>query len=407
MCYNFMVIFERNHFHFFGNREVTSLHFTLALLYFAEGLISVFVPVYFWKLGMPLWKILFFYFLNSLYFLVLLFLFLPALRRLSDKMMMFLSLPFLMLYYFGLSLLGDFPQIFYILPVGLAANMLLFNTGYHVDFLGASDKGRFGQEMGLRHMLASLAQFSSPFLGGVLILSFGFSSAFYIGSALLLLAILPLFFFPKRALSPNLTASSVLGFLKEKTLMPFTLSGAGMAAERMIGLIFWPLFLYFAFSGSVESLGGVVSLGILAGSAAAYLIGFMSDHGKRRRMLFWAAIIFAAIWAGRTLLESPYLVAISSVLGHIAYSSLMVAWSSQYYKIAGAVSDASAFILSREALYHFVRVPFMAALILGAFYIPPEKLFIIGFLAAACSSLFFLFANRMPHTDQLLLDAKR
>ena len=366
------MIFDRQHFYFFGSREVTSLHFTLALLYFAEGLISVFVPIYFWKLGIPLWKILFFYFLNSLYFLVLLFLFLPALRRLSDKMMMFLSLPFLILYYFGLGFLGDFPRIFYVLPAGLAANMLFFNTGYHVDFLGAA-----------------------------LIVSFGFAWTFYAGSAFLFLAVLPLFFFPKRTLSPNLTASAVLGFLKEKKLVPFTLSGVGMATEKMIGLIFWPLFMYFAFSGSIENLGGVVSLGILAGSVAAYLIGFVSDHGKRRRMLFWSAIIFAAIWADRPFLESAYLIAASSVLGHAAYSSLTVAWSSQYYKIAGAVSDASAFILSREALYHIARVPFTAALVLGAFYVPQEKLFVIGFVAAACAALFFLFANRMPHTNQL------
>lgn len=406
LCYNLTMVFDRQHFHFFGGREVTSLHFTLALLYFAEGLISVFVPVYFWKLGIPLWKILFFYFLHSLYFLILLFLLLPALRRLSDKMMMFLSLPFLVLYYFGLSVLSDFPDIFYALPVGLAANMLFFNTGYHIDFLGVSDKERFGQEMGLRHMLASLAQFSSPFLGGALIASFGFAWAFYAGSAFLLLAVLPLFFFPKRTLSPNLAAGAVLGFLKNKTLVPFTLSGVGMATERMIGLIFWPLFLYFAFSGSVEDLGVVISLGVLAGSVVAYLIGFMSDHGKRRRMLFWSAIIFAAIWAHRSFLESAYLVAASSIAGYAAYSALTVAWSSQYYKIAGAVSDASAFILSREALYHFARVPFMAALVIGALYIPQDKLFIISFFAAAAAALLFLFANRMPHANQLA-DAKK
>jgi len=110
------MIFDRQHFYFFGSREVTSLHFTLALLYFAEGLISVFVPIYFWKLGIPLWKILFFYFLNSLYFLILLFLFIPVLKKLSDKMLMFLSLPFLILYYFGLGALENFPSLFYLLP---------------------------------------------------------------------------------------------------------------------------------------------------------------------------------------------------------------------------------------------------------------------------------------------------
>ena len=395
------MLLERHHFHFFGpNREMTSLYFTLALLYFAEGLISVFVPIYFWKLGMPLWRILFFYFLNSAYFLILLLLFIPVLKKLSDKMLMFLSLPFLILYYFGLGALESLPNLFYLLPLGLAGNMLLFNTGYHVDFLGASQKDHLGREIGLRHMVASLTQFASPFVGGVLIFTFGFGPTFYVGAMLLFLAVLPLLFFPKRALSPTLSREAVWNFLKSKPLLPFTFSGIGFAAEKMISVILWPLFIYFALE-SIEDFGGIVSVGLLAGAIITYLIGFLADHGKRRRMLYYSAPILAVLWFSRPFLDGAAHIVGSYIAGQIIYSALIVAWSSQYYKIASSSPDPCSFILSREALYHVARVPFMAIFTLMAFLMPQSALFASGFVAAGIFTLFFLFANRMPRHEDI------
>ena len=395
------MLLERHHFHFFGaNREMTSLYFTLALLYFAEGLISVFVPIYFWKLGMPLWQILFFYFLNSLYFLILLFLFIPVLKKLSDKMLMFLSLPFLILYYFGLGALENFPNLFYLLPIGLAGNMLFFNTGYHVDFLGASEKGHLGREIGLRHMVASLTQFASPFVGGVLIFTFGFGPTFYIGALLLLLAVLPLFFFPKRSLSPTLSREAVWNYLKLNQLMPFTFSGIGFAAEKMVSVILWPLFMYFALK-NIEDFGGIVSVGLLAGAIVTYLIGFLADHGKRRRMIYYSAPVLAVLWFSRPFFGGALSIVGSHIAMQIIYSALIVAWSSQYYKIASSSPDPGSFILSREALYHAARVPFMAVFVLMAFLMPQGALFASGFVAAGIFTLFFLFANRMPRHEDI------
>ena len=180
---------DRHHFHFFGNRELNSLYFTLGLIHFADGLMRVFIPVYLWKSGFSLSRIILFYALVSCYFLVLTLLSLPLLRRLSDKMMMFLSLPFLILYYFGFGFLLQAPALFFLLPVLLAMHMILFNVGYHMDFSNVSDEDHMGEELGMRHLIASLTQFASPFIGGVLIASYGFRHTFWTGSIILFLAV--------------------------------------------------------------------------------------------------------------------------------------------------------------------------------------------------------------------------
>lgn len=388
--------FERHHFHFFGNREMTSLYFALGLLRLGEGLVSFFVPIYLWELGMPLWRIIFFYFLVSLYFVFLAFPALPIIKKLSDKMMMFLSIPFVILYFLGLGKINDYSLFFYGLPLVHAVNILLFNVGYHMDFSGSADKDSIGREVGMQHMLSSLVALSAPFLGGIIIVLFGFEAAFLTGSLILLLATLPLFFFPQRRAAHDFTAGKVYEFLVSKRLLPFTVSGIGFATEKMVSFIVWPLFLFLNV-GTIKNFGGLLSLGLLAGAVITFLVGYLADQGKRRRVLMYSAILVFFLWVWRYFIAGSFGASLNHILGSAAGGALMVAWSSQYYKIARALPDASPFILSRETLYHIARVLFLPILMALAYFLAPSEFFGASFIIAAALTLLFLFANRMPH----------
>lgn len=298
-----MPFLDRSHFLFFRNREMDSLYIALALLHFAEGLISIFVPIYFWGLGFPLWEILLFYFLYSLFFVLFILISLPFLQKLSDKMMMFLSIPFLVVYFIGLSYIPDYRFLFFVLPAITAVSRILFNTGYQVDFSESADDKYVGREVGMRHMTVSLTKLISPFLGGFLITRFGFGNNFIIGASILFLAILPLFFFPARKLSRNLRWDAVLGFLKNKKLMPFTIAGIGYALEISISRVVWTLFIFFSI-GSIQNFGGIISIGLLTSAFVTYLVGFLSDHGKRRRIISLSSVLYFLVWIMRPFLPA-------------------------------------------------------------------------------------------------------
>ena len=379
---------------------MTSLYVALALTGFGEGLISLFVPIYFWQLGFPLWRIIFFYFLISVYFTALTFLFASFLRRLSDKMMMFLSVPFAIIYFLGLSEISTYPVLFFALPAVHALNILLFNVGYHLDFSGSADKDHIGTEVGMRSLVVSLVTIGAPFIGGVIIVLFGFQYVFLTGSLVLFAAILPLLFFPKRRAAPDIGAGRVWNFLTARALLPFTASGAGYAMASMVGVIVWPLFIFFALSG-IESYGGVQSAGLLASSLTAFFVGFLSDQGKRRRTLRYSALALSLVWASRAFIGGALVVVASHALGQTVDAALSVAWSSQYYKIARSLPDASAFILSREALYHITRIFFLPVLMLLAYLLRQNAFFAASFVLAALSTILYLYANKMPHTNEL------
>lgn len=387
------MISDKHHLHIFDNKEMNALYATLGFLAFAEGLISVFVPIYFWNLGFPLWKILFFYFLHSALFLVFAFILLPVIKRMSDKMMMFLSIPFLVVYFFGLGMIKVDPFIFFALPLASAMHALLFNIGYNIDFSSIADRKRIGKEVGTRYVLGAILALGAPFVGGLLIEASGFQNTFFIGSAILLVSVLPLFFFKNRNISQNLTIKSIIPFFKERELLPFTISGIGYAMEVVIGKAIWPLFVFLAI-GSFKEFGGIISLGLIVTAVITYLVGFLSDYGKRRDVIMWTTIGNGASWIIRTLIGQPAMVVGAHIGSNVIYSGLMVAWSSQYYKITKTVSDTTAFIISREIVYNGARVVCIPFLMLIAYLTTTETFFKTSFIFAGCISLLFLAANK-------------
>lgn len=376
-----------------------SLYFTSALVNFASGLISVFVPLYFWQLGFPLWRILFYYFLMNFYFIVITFLFLPVLRRLSDKMMMFLGVPFIVLYYFGLGSIGTSPFLFYILPAAASLGNLLFNLGYHIDFNCSADGDCLGREVGMRQTIGYLVMFSAPALGGFLINSFGFQNTFLVSIVIFLVAIFPLFFFPKRKMAGALNIRAVFNNLIDKKIRSFNLSSLGYAAETNVGGILWPLFIFFTV-GSFEKFGGIISAGLLVGSVVNYLVGYFSDKGDGRKIFTWSTVIFSFVWIIRVFLTRVWTLVGAHISADIFYSALLVPWSRKYYKVARTTANPCAFILSQEILYNTARFIFLPCLMLLSVLLPIGVFFKVAFILAALVTLLFLAANKV-HTASL------
>ena len=387
--------FHSHHFHFLilKNKEIDALYFTLVFIHFADGLIAIFIPIHLWSLGYPLWQIITFYFLHSLYFLILVPILFPLLKKLSDKMMMAAGLPFLAFYFLGLGYIEQFPFLFYVLPITVALYALLFNLGYHLDFSNASDDGEIGREIGTQFALSSVARFISPFLGGLIIGFWGFNSAFLAGSVMLVIAIIPLFFFPKRTLSSRMQIKTVLNFLKDKKLRFFNLSSFGYATEKMIQLIIWPIFLFLVI-GSIQKLGGVISLGLFAGVVAALFAGYLTDSGRRKKLITSASVVLSAVWIFRILASSVTALVGSQVLDDVFRNVIMVGWGSKYYNIARQLGDPGAFILSQEVIFRLSRIITLPLFALIAFFLSAPSFFAVMFAVAAVFSLSFIFANK-------------
>lgn len=396
---------SHHHPHFFNNKEIDALYFTEGLICFGAGLVSVFVPIYFWQMEMPIWRIIFFYLLNSASFVVFAYLFLPLLRRLSDKMMMSLGVPFLFAYFLALGQMGDIPWLFYVAPALAAIYGVLFNVGYHLDFTCAADGSCLGREVGGRFLATALVRFSSPVLGGLLIGWLGFSNVFLLSAAIMIVALLPLFAFPRRTVAKKLSWGEVFSSISDRRILPYNLSGVGYSVEVRTAEILWPLLVFFTV-GSIKQFGGLVSLGLLASAIATYFIGYLSDKGERRHALSLSASLHILFWLGRAFLRTVGAVVGLQIGSDIAGAALNVAWGSQYYKLARAASNPCAFILGREVIYSLSRIIYFPVLMLLSLFLSLETFLSVSFILAAAFSVLYFAANR-THTSFLTAVTKK
>jgi hypothetical protein len=200
-------------------------------------------------------------------------------------------------------------------------------------------------------------------------------------------------------MSSSLTVENLNKYIFDSQVLNYSVSGMGYAVEMIIGSVIWGLFVFFVLGG-VEALGAVISIGILVGAVLTYLVGFLSDQGKRRKLMFGASLGLSLVWFVRPLLFffSPLSVSISHVVGKSFNSAMLVAWTSQFYKIARKVDHTSVFILSREVIYRVSRMVILIPLMLAAYFFSTFTFFVFAFFVAGIASLFLLFANRQKPT---------
>lgn len=381
-------MFHSHSQHFIKNKQIDSLFFTISLLSFAEGLISIFVPIYLWGIGFSLSWIVAYYFADALFFVIFSIFLARYFYKFTDKMMIFVGMPFLLAYYFLLPLAKGFGLFIFLLPILPALHRLFFNVGYHTDFTCSSDDGEEGNEVGAQYTFVSLMQFASPLLGGLLIAGYGYRPTFLIGSFLVFVALFPLIFFKGHKLTTSTTKiDDIVKIVKDKKYRYINLSSIGYAIEATVGGIFWPLYIYLIFT-STKLVGGIFSFIGLLMALASFITGKVANHGHYQAIIRWTVPFISMVWLVRAIFPTEFVVIYSTPLKAILYAIMIVAWSGIYYKVARTTKSCGEFVVAGEIIFNFSRVVVFLPMIFFANFLEQKTFFILLFVISAFITLF-------------------
>jgi len=156
-----------------------------------------------------------------------------------------------------------------------------YYLGYHGIFLDDNDDERIGEQMGLITMAGRLSLMISPFLAGLLIDGYGFSTMFAVSVGLLMISVVPLLLMPHHEHKESFKVKKVLGLLNSEPAMV----GAvwWWQFENAIQAFFWPVLLFLLAGGSHIRFGLIGSLVMVVNSLAVFLTGKMYDKRPLRR----------------------------------------------------------------------------------------------------------------------------
>ncbi len=377
------------HFNFFNNKEFNQFYISIFIMTFGESLINIFVPIYLFNLGYEIYQIIIFYFLVSLYFLVFSYTGAKLVGRMGEKHSILVSTVFIITYYLGLIFINKYVILFYILPLLLSLRMILFNYGYHLNYINHSQRKKRGKELAFIGVITLLSTTSAPLIGSV-IADINFTFVFIASSLLLIIGTVPLFFTKDSYEKVNFTFEDLTKKLFSKKDRGNFISFSGYAVESIIGRMIWPIFLIMII-GSIFKTGLIISLTLLISLLIFYFMGKITDKYNKIKLIKIGTILYFFAWIGRIFADTYYKILFIDSYKNLSEKIVHIPWSSQSYDLAEK-EDYFCFIVSREIIFNFIRILIMP--ILSFIFWINYNPFFISFLIAAIFSLGYVFIKK-------------
>jgi MFS family permease len=381
---------QAHFWHFLKNKEMNEIYLAYGIDNFAMGLVSIFVPIYLYKIGYPIIGVLFYYFLLPVNSVLLASLIAKTVAKVGVKYSMLVSAIFKICFLITLRLLPTHAWLFAILPTFNVLKTQFSSLSYHLNFVEHSDAKHRGRQVGAFQASALFASISAPLIGGLVIAGFGFKILFIVASILIVCSVIPIFLLKRAHNVIEFNPRGIWQDLFRAENKPFFMSYGGYAVEEWIGFAVWSLFIFLMVE-KAEVFGALNTIVAAVTFVVFYAVGKLSDTTDKRHIIKVSNIMYFFGWIARLFANSFVSVIFIDSYKNITGNILQVPWMAYSYDLASK-RDYFRFIVQREIMYDFSRVLFVPlVLLIFAVDIQP---FLLSFVMAAFFSLGYMAINQ-------------
>lgn len=276
-----------HHFKFSFNKELSEIYVSVMLRGLALSMIAIFIPIYLYNdLGYSLEKIVF--------FLTLLFgifaISTPTAAHMAAKIGFKHNILFSSFLYILSFLMLNFLEthwIFFILaPTCFGLANSLYWLSFHTDMAKSTIKRYRGRQMAVWQVLASIAAIAGPFSAGLILTYFSFTVLFVVGSSILVLSAVPLFFSRDQHIKSNFSYKVIFKRDHLKDVLLFVSSGTKYAVYTWL----WPFFIFLFIAEYLKFGSTIAVLGVI--TMLSYgIVGGLSDKVRAGKLMRFGAVI--------------------------------------------------------------------------------------------------------------------
>ncbi len=352
-------------------REIKEFFTTVTVQQLSVGAISLFEPIYLYQQGVSIRGIILF---NLAVYLPYLFL-IPFGGAFAKKFGYEHSLATATFvnsaYFIALALIPIYPVVIFIAPFIAVIQKTLWWPAYHANFARFSKKKQMGREIGSLNALYTLASALGPFVGGVILLFFNFTSLYVFGVVMMLLSVIPMFTTREKFMPSSLKWGEQFKHLFAKKYFRRFMGGFGYG-EEFITQTIWPLFIFFILGDSLD-VGVLVGFATILTIAVSIATGRIMDRYKKLKINAWSAGLILISWVLRPFSDIPLTLFLGDTTSRVGkFAQMIPAYSAVY-------ADGKKNHVMKEV------VSFEMSLIIG-------KLVMMGALL-----IFFSFSDSMPY----------
>lgn len=288
-------LIERKHYWRPGQiDELTELYWSQMLRSLSLGIISVFVPIYLYKLGLGFDSI-FFYFVFWFAFRPILDIFTGfIIAKIGPKHTMMLAV-FVQLVHLSMLLsLGQYDWPLWLVASTGGWSYGLFALAMEVDFSKVKHSKHGGKELGYSTIFERSGAVLGPLVGGIVAGVFGPQYTIMLAIVVLVASLIPLFLSNEPT---RINQEIKFEDFPWKKYKRDVFSVSAFILENNIVTVIWPLFVgVFIFTAnSYELLGVATAIGTVGGILSAVIIGRLTDEHRGRQMLRVSTVLNAAL----------------------------------------------------------------------------------------------------------------
>ncbi len=379
-------------------REINKFFASIAIRYFAIGMITIFEPIYIYKITHSLsLTLLFFAAVYGLYGILS-----PlggiSITKIGIKKSMMISHPFFIGFYICLLFLKSSVLWLFLLAIILRAiGMLFFWPAFHTDFSKFSRQSEEGKEVGKLNFICTFPGILAPLFGGIIIERFGYSTVFIVILCLLITSAIPLFL--SREVYQIYTDSykETIERIRKKKNRYLNLSLIAESCETGINFFLWPLFL-ITLGISFENIGGLSSVALMVGAFFTLYMGKITDKIKPKRVLIVGSILTSGAWIGKYFVFDTISGFLAQSIYRLFRTSAQIPFQTIFYdKAKDHGSEMDEFIILREMIVNLSRS--VLFLVFSGIFLFTSKVNITFPFAAVFSLMFMLILKKTSNNS--------
>lgn len=295
----YMQLFDWTH-HIDLKEEVQEIYLHRFLFKLALATVTIFLPLYLYELGYTIPGILKFFMVYYGLFIVLSWPAAHVAARIGYKHTSFISSPFILGFYLVLRSLDTVSPMVYAAAILGGIGFITYWIGMNSEMARSSHGDRREEETGYFFSMPLIASIISPFLGGLIIATYGFSVLFLFAVLLIMLSYTP--FLLSREHSSGMDVSPGAIFNRDHFTDFFVFAARG--ANGMGKKVLWPLYLAVVVTGALN-IGGAGSIMAFGGAIVSVFTGKHVTPDNRGRVLLTGAVLMAASWVVMVFVTTP------------------------------------------------------------------------------------------------------
>ncbi len=268
------------------HKEIKLFYLSFSIFQFANSIVQIFIPLYFFNKGFSLYSILMFFAVTQIGRLI----FLPIAARLSSsygaKRIMSASLILSIVYYVFLGKVESVSGIFYVSAFIFGSVQALEWLPFLVHLSKMSPNESKGKIYSKLNIYTTIANVLGPLLGGFIISLYGFHSVFYVVIALILPAI---YFLLK---TPEISKIRKIKFslISVRKIYPDMIANGGFNFQTYLGNTIWPIFI-FVILPQYNTIGFIQTASLFMSLIALHSIGKLTDRTRRKKVLLLGSVL--------------------------------------------------------------------------------------------------------------------